>query len=45
MNRSNLLFNKEGKRSKLMEVNLVICDNIATRYIIRHNKCYSGFVK
>ena len=22
-----------------------ICDYIATRYIIRHNKCYSGFVK
>ena len=22
-----------------------ICDNIATRYIIRHNNCYSGFVK
>ena len=20
-----------------------ICDYIATRYIIRHNKCYSGF--
>ena len=22
-----------------------ICDYIATRYITRHNKCYSGFVK